>query len=929
MSDLILTSKEMVNGKTVNKPSGGAFLQPLQFIPREDKTDQWCMENLDFLEYQGLRQIFDKAPKMLKNYNFSKGIIDKSDYLPTTTPENADLLSALLEPEKDDNQHLQLRFYPIIPKVIQTLRTEFSKRNSKMMFMTADEYSYNEILDQKYQEIGSVLTSDAEKKLSLKLIDAGMDPETPEFKQALSQENIRSLPEIQEYYTKGYRSMLEEWASHQMEDDNYRFHMDELEEKNFTNSITVDEQYWHFRMMEDDYVVEDWNPMFTFSFKSPQTRYVSEGFAVGNVQLMTIADILDNYGHRMSQEQQESLQRIYPQANAAYAITGYDASTYYDNTKTPEENNVTSLAMKQVLSMTDNQPTDMLTRLMSPSSYIGPGNNFLGRVTTIYWKSQRKLGLLTKISESGEVTTTIVDESYDVTDEPVYNNTLIQNKDAMTLVFGEHVEWTWINQTWGGVKIGPNVPSYNGMSPQQNASGLQPMYIGINQNEVAPLKYQFKGDNSLYGCKLPVEGATFSDYNTKVICPVDLLAPFQIGYNVVQNQIQDILVDELGTIIALDPNQLPNESLGEDWGKQNIAKAYGAMKTLGILPLDKSLQHTESAGSSNAPLQFMDLSQTNRLMGKIQLATYFHNEGLSMLGITPQRLGTPSPTRQTATGVEQDLEGSYKQTEMYFIQHSDYLMPRVHQMRTDLAQYYHSTKESVRLSYINSKEERVFFEINGTDLLLRDINVYPVSTATNRNVVEELRKLLITNNTTGALTHELGNLLTANSLGEMNNILKGMEAQAQQKYQDEQSRAMELQKQKEESDRMELQMELDHEAQEKEKDRRTNILIAEIRAAGYSGAMDLDQNMRNDYMDNLEMIRKSDEFSQSMGMKRESEVNKMGIAREKLNLDRQKLNTQVALKQMDVEIARENTTGSELAAKKKLEKRKKERKTKK
>lgn len=925
MGEIVITAKEALAGKTSEKGSNGTFMQPVQFLPREKKDPAWCRSNLDFFEYHGIRQILEKAPRMAKNYNFSKGIIDKSDYMPTTSNENKNILDALMEPETDDNQHLQLRFYPIIPSVINTLRTEFAKRNTKIMYMTADEYSYNEILDLKYKEIGHVLMRDAERKVAMQMIEQGFDQNDPEFAEALKEENLRTLPEIQEYYTKGFRSMLEEWASHQQQDDEYRFNMDELEERNFTNSITVDEEYWHFKMLEDDYEVELWNPMFTFVFKSPETRYTSQAYCAGNVRLMTVPEVLDSFGSMMTEEQQQSLEKIYPHTSAAYPITGYSPESYYDNTKTPEENNESSLAMKQVLSMADGFGHDMLSRLMSPTPIVSPANDWQLRVSTIYWKSQRKVGKLTKIAENGEVTILIVDEDYEITDEPIYNNTLIANKDERTLIFGEHIEWIWINQTWGGIKIGPNIPSYDGIPAYQTATGMQPMYLGINQNEIGPIRYQFKGDATLYGCKIPVEGATFSDFNTKVTCPVDLLKPHQIAFNVLNNQIQDILVDELGTIIAFDPNQLPHESLGEDWGKQNLAKGYLVMKNFQMLPLDKSLQHTESGTSSNAPVQVLDLSQTQRLLGKIQLATYFKNEGLGLLGATPHRLGQPTPTRQTATGVEQDLEGSYKQTEMYFIQHSDYLMPRVHQMRTDLAQYYHSTKGSVRLSYINSKEERVFFEMNGTDFLLREINVYPVSTATNRNVVEELRKLLITNNTAGGTIWELGNLLTANSLGEMTSVLKGIQAEAQKKYEDDHNRAIELDRQKRETELMELKMELDHEALENEKNRRANILIAQIRAAGYSGAMDIDQNMQNDFMDNLERIKDSTEFNQTMGLEREKELNRSTLAREKMNLDREKEANKLRLKEMDLEIARENVVPGELEAKRRLDKRKKER----
>ena len=75
------------------------------------------------------------------------------------------------------------------------------------------------------------------------------------------------------------------------------------------------------------------------------------------------------------------------------------------------------------------------------------------------------------------------------------------------------------------------------------------------------------------------------------------------------NQIADILVDELGTIIMLDQNTLPRHSLGEDWGKGNYANAYVAMKNFQILPLDTSITNTENALNFQH-FQKLDLSQT-------------------------------------------------------------------------------------------------------------------------------------------------------------------------------------------------------------------------------------------------------------------------------------------------------------------------------
>jgi hypothetical protein len=492
---------------------------------------------------------------------------------------------------KEDASALELKFYPIIPNVINTLVAEFAKRSSAISYRAVDEFSHNELLELKRQQIEETLIRDAEKKLMLRLAEDGVDIQSEEYQQAMSPDNIKQLPEIQSFFDKSYRSICEQWAAHQHNVDVERFKIDELEERGFRDMLITDREFWHFRMMEDDYEVELWNPVLTFYHKSPDARYVSQGQWIGKYDMMTVADVIDRYGWLMTEDQMETLELIYPVRSAGYPLQGYqNDGTYYDGTKSHDWNtDMPSLGYRQYTSMWDNvmRGGDIVNWIMSDSEdYLDMGMTNLLRVTTVYWKSQRKVGHLTKIDDMGEVTTDIVDESYAVTDKPIYNTDLFKNKSKDNLVFGEHIEWIYINEVWGGVKIGPNRPTYWGTN---NPGGINPIYLGINQNRVGPLKFQFKGDDSLYGCKLPVEGSIFSDRNTRSTSLVDLMKPFQIGYNIVNNQIADILVDELGTVILLDQNALPRHSLGEDWGKNNLAKAYVAMKNFQMLPLDTSI----------------------------------------------------------------------------------------------------------------------------------------------------------------------------------------------------------------------------------------------------------------------------------------------------------------------------------------------------
>jgi len=905
----VLNAMQLKSGKKAEYNRMGSITQPLQFLPKKDKDPEWSAWNLDWLEWNGIKQLRRNARRLMKNYKLAKGVIDRNDYVIEEDNEMRDLVDTLT---KEDPSVLELKFYPIIPNIINVLTAEFSKRNTKITFQAKDEYSYNEQLEQKRSQVEGVLLQQAEQKLMAKMLEQGLDQNDPEvqqqMQQQLSPENLKSLPEIQAFFDKDYRSMCEQWAMHQTKIDEERFKMDELEERGFRDMLITDREFWHFKMMEDDYDIELWNPVTTFYHKSPEARYISQGNWVGRVEMLTVADVIDKYGYAMTQAQLESIEAIYPVRSAGYPLQGYqNDGSYYDATKSHEWNtNMPSLAYRQFTSMYDNfvyNGGDIINWIMAESEDYAPmGAAFLLRCTTAYWKSQRKIGHLTKISDSGEVVTDIVGEDYIITDKPIYDTTLIRNKSKDNLVFGEHLDWIWINQTWGGVKIGPNHPSFWGMN---NPGGVNPIYLGIDQNKMGPLKCQFKGDATLYGCKLPVEGAVFNDRNTRSTSMVDLMKPFQIGYNIVNNQIADILIDELGTVIMLDQNALPKRSLGEDWGKNNFAKAYVAMKNFQILPLDTSISNTENSISQNH-FQVMNLEQTNRMMSRIQMANYFKQQCFEVIGVTPQRLGQQIGQTDTAKGVEQAVAGSYAQTEPYFIQHSDYLMPRVHQMRTDLAQYYQSNKPSIRLQYMTSEDEKVNFEMNGNDLLLRDLNIFATTKANQRAILEQMKNLAVTNNTAGATIYDLGTIMQAESMGELTNSLKGIDKKANAIRQEDQQHQQEMQDQEMQTRLQEKQMQLDHDMQEKEKDRRKDILIAEIKSAGYGAMQDINANQQSDYLDALGQIQKSEQFQDTMNLQNSKETNRMTNDREKAQIEREKMQAQMKMKEMDVAIAREN-----------------------
>ena len=222
----IYNAMQVKAGAKVEYNKMGTLNQPIQFLPKDQKDKDWSNWNLDWLEWQGLRVVRRNARRFMKNYKLAKGIIDKSDYIVEEDNEYADLIETLT---KEDVSALELKFYPIIPNVINTLTAEFSKRVTRVTYAAVDEYSYNEMLEQKRSQVEQVLLFEAQQKMNANMMAMGIDPESEEYQQAMAPEKLKSLPEIEAFFQKDYRSMVEQWAEHQHRVDVERFGIDELE----------------------------------------------------------------------------------------------------------------------------------------------------------------------------------------------------------------------------------------------------------------------------------------------------------------------------------------------------------------------------------------------------------------------------------------------------------------------------------------------------------------------------------------------------------------------------------------------------------------------------------------------------------------------------------------------------------------------------
>lgn len=909
---IVLTARDMLNGYIPGDSDYNLYsMTPLQMVPEKEKDEEWKKWNADWLERVAITQLSKTSRKIIKNYHLANGILDKGDYIIGEENDMNDVLNVIAP----DNT-LPIKFYSIIPNVISVLTGEFSKRDQRIIVKAVDDISQQEAYEYKKGLITNILVQRAVQQKQAQLAQMGMDLATQDpAQQQQIQSELDMAKQFAEAQTKfkSYRGIAEQWANHMIEVDNQRFDMYQLESKAFRDMLVADREFWHIKITDDDYEVEVWEPWNTFYHKSPSVEYISEGNYVGRMRLMSIADVIDCYGSKMTEEQILSLKNQHRLLNNFPLVVDSmaDQENWYTDFNKPYPKNYTNVTWQKFL---DGQVGDLLQGNKTSSGLdtnmawydinrqaqaqddidlVGPG---MVRVTEGYFKSQRLVYELTWIKPDGTLVKDIVDENYKVTYKPTYDTMLNQVKSKHNLVEGEHLDGIWINEVRWCAKINSNLSSIH----SRNYSDFEPIYLGGD-----PIPFQFKGQNNLYGCKLPVEGKIFSERGSVSSSLVDKMKPNQISFNIVNNQIIEYLADEIGNVLVIDQNTIPRNSMGKSWGPNNVPQFHQVMKDYQTAIIDPSIQNTGSA-TNFAHFQSIDLTKTNQIISRLKLAEYFKNEAFAVVGITPQRLGSVTAS-ETATGTQQAVNNSYAQTEPYFDQHMNHLMPRVRQMMLDAAQFISATKPETRLSYLNKDEENEFFQMEGYKLLLRDFKVFAKSTADIKQLRDKLEQLAMQTIPAGGSLVDAARMISMQSPAEIISKLSEAEEKREMQIKAQQDHERQLQEAQQAFMDEQEAKQMENENYWKERLMQKDIYIAEIKAMGY--AKDTDINT-----DNIPDALQVNQFLHEQNISAQDQL----LKSEELAQKKQKLNDDASARQQEMSLRREEMKSKERIEKMKL-----------
>jgi hypothetical protein len=896
-------------------------LLPFQMLSLEEKTNDWVRAVADYYEMAGWLNVERRAGRIQKNYWMRYGKLNQSDYI--INPDINEYSQAIGMIVPQESQSPLEQFYPLVPNFIDVLRGEFIKRENQWTVQAVDQYSIDEAFKYKQEEFTKIVQEFAlvekERALATMGFSQEKDPE------AYQQELEKAMAKFQELEmsSRSYRTTGVKWAEKVLRIQERRFDLFEIEPDAFESMLITDSEFWHLDLLDDDFKLELLNPKFCDYHKGPNVKYVSDGDYFLWFDFMSSGDIVNRYGRRMKEEDLVKLKEIYVKT-ANIIVPDYLKShqgSYYDTSKNWLDATDMNPVMNDALlgkelaynfmrtpNFDHNQEVDLLNPVWGRRV---TGQPQMFRVMRLYWRAMKRIGWLTKVNRDGSYEESQwIDENFKVTIEPKYDTSVNKKKTKDNLIYGEHVDWTWVPEWRHVIKISPNQKHTFWMNSQNT---LHSIYIDGD-----PVQFQFKGRNNPFDSLPPVEGCTFSHINTSTHSLVDRLRPFQILYNIAMNRVPKKILKDYGTKIAIDRRIMSTNNLSNSTNTVDPMEAYDEkLRESDIFDYTLSREALDGVGQPALP-QVLNLTTVQESQFYLQLSQMLKMEAGEVIGITRNRLGQVKPS-ETAYGIQQGIQLSETQTEKYFEQHSN-LMQRVRQRMLDAAQYYTTFVEKSRDIYMNDKDQNVFLEIEGMENLLPHYNIFLQTRANVRGALQMISQFLLGENTLPIKPSAKIEAIVQTSIPAIIDLVKKGEIEQIEREERQRAHEQEMADKQAQSNEKMQQEKLAYEAEQAELDRQKDLEVATIRSLGgiqsdnnQNNVVDANENL-NAYFKQKELDNKSKLISDQNNIKRQSEVNKMVIEKERMNteLEKEKIKGDFALK-----VAKENKTNAEINKNKK------------
>lgn len=461
------------------------------------------------------------------------------------------------------------------------------------------------------------------------------------------------------------------------------------------------------------------------------------------------------------------------------------------------------------------------------------------RVLRVYWKSKRKIKRVKYYDENGE-------EQYEF-----YDETYIINKDR-----GEEETIYYINQAWEGTKIGENI------------------YVNMR-----PMPVQYNSISNPSKCHFGIIGSIYNLNDGKPYSLVDMMKPFNYLYDVIQDRLNKLIARNWGTLVELDLSKKPKSWDIDKW--TYFAKTVGLYITDSFNEGNKGAATGKLAGAlNNASRGVVQANDANSIQMYIQLLNYIKQEMSEIAGISPQREGQIS-NRETVGGVERATLQSSHITEWLFVVHEN-LKKRVIEAFLETAKIAMKGNNK-KFQYILPDGAMKIMDIDGDEFAECDYGLVVDNSEYSQKLNQQLETLAqaaLQNQTLSFST--IMKLYGTASLMEKERYVERDEQQRLQQAQEQQNQQNQIVQQQLQAQQEQAQQAAQMQYQMNQENNETKVIVANINAQ----ASMMSSHNNDDEIAQNKLEQQNQQFKDTMAFNRE-----------KLALDKHKVNEDIRLKE--------------------------------
>lgn len=664
---------------------------PSQKLPSSQKDKKWQIACLDSLCNYSL-QFSGDWKKMQENFEIKNSQLNPEDYRK---------ICEGLGVKDDPSTRKYIEAYNICSNIIETLMGEELNRPWSFNVVNDNPEESNKIIRQKEREYQKILMdlfkSELEKQDKIKEIQDNVDRGQMQQSKANNllseinrvfnerQDKILNLKEVEARY-KSKQTVKEIFVRKLMRSLVNRQNLKWVKNATFEDAIVAGQEFVEVVQMSEYElpIVKQLDVLNVFYHKSPNTPFIQDGEFAGYREYMTVTSVLKKFGDDLSDDDRKKIEGR--TLGGVYGVDqpffGKGEGNANDFGRLQRSGQYPSLggASAQQYGLSDN-PNDFISSpyggyntVRSKGLYATQNNIYRQSyctVYTVYWLSERKIGVIERYDENGEYNKEFVSEDFilpkdaelkkvqlDPFSKPKSKYTWLDENDNLV-----QLEWIWIPEVWTGTRINSDI------------------YVNIR-----PLKHAYQSLINPFNVKLPIYGYVYNNRNAYSSSIMDKVKVWQKLYYVIMAKFLKQISKDHGILTFLNVLFID--------GNLGLEKTLELAEETGIVPYNP-LANTTNAGMLNTNTmkiaERVDATNAQVVQYYMELLRFIEEKMQLVSGMSPQRLAQ-TQSRSNASDNQRDTMHSMNITERFFSGH-DLLWQEVLQGLMEMSLSVISTKE--------------------------------------------------------------------------------------------------------------------------------------------------------------------------------------------------------------------------------------------